>query len=161
MTSDNTTPDLNAAYDVLEMIEEIGMSDDTIIPIWPIDTEMALTHPFTVGMARALLNTRAALQQPVTDAERQQALRWFEEMMKKWSFGFKPEEYALKQTIRRALSAPQGTPPGWKLVPIEPTTAMSNEGAIALSNSGYGASQKDALECYKAMIEAAPDAETV
>lgn len=49
--------DYAAALEFCAMVKEIGMSDDTIIPVWPNDTEMALTHPLTVGMIKTI--TRA------------------------------------------------------------------------------------------------------
>lgn len=36
------------------MVEEIGMLDNTVIPVWPNDTEMCLTHPLTVGMVKTI-----------------------------------------------------------------------------------------------------------
>jgi hypothetical protein len=44
-------------------------------------------------------------------------------------------------------------PEGFCIVPIEPNTVMDNEGVIALHKEGYGTTQKDARECYKAMIK--------
>ena len=38
---------------VIDMALEIGMPDDTIIPIWG-DTEMALTHPLYVGQLKTI-----------------------------------------------------------------------------------------------------------
>lgn len=52
------TPSLErvkVAIDFCEMVEEIGMSDDTVIPVWSIDTTMANTHPLTVGMIKTML----------------------------------------------------------------------------------------------------------
>lgn len=46
--------DRREALAFCEMVEEIGMPDDTVIPVWPIDTEMAVTHPLTVGMVKTM-----------------------------------------------------------------------------------------------------------
>ena len=52
-----------AALAFCEMVDEIGMADHIVIPVWPIETEMAVTHPMTVGMVRtfhdALLKTHS------------------------------------------------------------------------------------------------------
>ncbi len=45
-----TIEELEAAQNFCEMVSEIGMPKDTIIPVWPIETEMAVTHPLTVGI---------------------------------------------------------------------------------------------------------------
>jgi hypothetical protein len=46
-----------------EMVLEIGMPDDTVIPVWPIETEMAITHPLTVGMVKQF---KASLSPPIS-----------------------------------------------------------------------------------------------
>ena len=58
VTAQQPTEDAQRALDFCDMVLEIGEPDETIIPVWPIETEMALTHPFTVGMVKTI---RAAL----------------------------------------------------------------------------------------------------
>lgn len=58
VTAQKPTEDAQMALDFCDMVLEIGEPDDTIIPVWPIETEMALTHPLTVRMVRTI---RAAL----------------------------------------------------------------------------------------------------
>jgi len=60
-----TREELIKTKEFADMVLEIGMSDETIIPVWPIETEMVVTHPLTVGMIRtirALIEN--ALQEP-------------------------------------------------------------------------------------------------
>ena len=47
------------ALEFCEMVLEIGMPEDTVIPVWPIETEMAITHPLTVGK---VVKIRSALK---------------------------------------------------------------------------------------------------
>jgi hypothetical protein len=65
-----TNKDIEEAVEVCEMVEEIGMPDDTIIPIWPTDTEMCLTHPLRVRHVKALKKSVKRLAEVEAENER-------------------------------------------------------------------------------------------
>lgn len=50
--SDELKPTAENFIAFCEMVDEIGMPEDTIIPVWPRDTEMAYDHPLTVGIVK-------------------------------------------------------------------------------------------------------------
>lgn len=65
---------LGEAIAFCEMVEEIGMPDDTVIPVWPIETEMVITHPLTVGMVKTF---KAHLSRSVPMGDEGHAPEWF------------------------------------------------------------------------------------
>lgn len=66
------TDPIQKAIEFCEMVLEIGQADDTVIPVWPIETEMVVTHPLTVGMVRTFLS--ALRKEPIIEAELQAAI---------------------------------------------------------------------------------------
>lgn len=71
---------------------------------------------------------------------------------------------ALQAVQGAAPPAPAAVPPGWKLVPIEPTRAMIASGAVALmkaSHSDIDPTMEEVTAAYHAMIRAAKPATAV
>ena len=70
------------------------------------------------------------------------------------NFQDKHPEYAMDvlHLIKAHLSAQAGVPDGWQLVPKEPTIEMTNKVVKYFTLS----SKNLAVDCYKAMIAAAP-----
>ena len=51
----HTQEQIDAAIELCEMVGEIGVSDDAIIPMWPVDSEMALISPLYASTFKLFL----------------------------------------------------------------------------------------------------------
>jgi hypothetical protein len=119
------------------------------------DIEAARTALRT-AIAKALDEARGAVPLPEPYRPNESGstpvlARWVVETPAGWLAAYDKEAFGAY------ASAARGAPPGWQLVPVEPTPTMISEGSCTQSLPGpHYISDAAAKQCWTAMLAAAP-----